>query len=471
MIYSLSETFKGNNLFPNRLPKSKETLKSMKTDPASAKSFLEQLVNSENKYRLLADSVTDVIWVLDMENLVIIYVSPSVERLIGYPPEKVVKMGLQQFLSPESMGRIYDVLEESLAEKDEPDRRHIRLELPVLHQNGSIVRIEVTPRFLRDERREPVGILGVARDCTERLNAEEKLRRSEERYRTILDNIEEGFCEIDLNGNILFANDAACSISGFSHAELFRMNYRDILDEENAARMSESLALILQTRKPVKGFDYELIKKDGTRRQVETSIMLMTDKHNTPIGFRGVGRDITQRKKEERKRKQAYEELDRRIAERTLELAETNHSLQEKTLRLEEANIALRVLLKKKDENKKSLENQMMTNIIELILPTLEKIQKIGLNDRQQEYAEMIRTNLNHITSPFLHTLSQNFSDLTPTEIQIAGHIRHGKTTKEIADLLNLALSTIDFHRKNIRKKLLIHNRKINLRTHLLSLE
>lgn len=432
---------------------------------------MKQLVNSENKYRLLADSVTDVIWVLDMENLGIIYVSPSVERLVGCPPEKVIRMGLQEFLSPESMGKIYDVLQESLAGKDEPNSRYIRLELPVLHQNGAIVRIEVTPRFLRNERREPVGILGVARDCTERLNAQEALRQSEERYRTILDNIEEGFCEIDLTGNILFANDAACSISGFSHAELFRMNYRDIMDEDNAVRMSESLSLILKTRKPIKGFDYELIKKDGTGKQIEASIMLMTDKNNNPIGFRGVGRDITQRKNEELKRKQAYEELDRRIAERTIELAETNHRLKEKTLRLEEANIALRVLLKKKDENKKSLENQMMTNIIELILPTLEKIQKIGLNDRQQEYAEMIRTTLNHITSPFLHTLSRNFSELTPTEIRIANHIRHGKTTKEIADLLNLALSTIDFHRKNIRKKLLIHNKKINLRTHLLSLE
>lgn len=449
----------------------KQSVPSTQPDAISATHFLHQLVNSENKYRLLADSVTDVIWVLDIRSLGIIYVSPSVIQLTGYRPEEAVSMELSQFLSPESMETIHLTLKDYLARKNETNLPLTRLELLLRHKNGSLVWAEVTPRFLRDNNREPVGILGVARDCTERLNAEVALRQSEERYRTIMENIEEGFCEVNRNGDILFANNAACAISGYSRDEILRLNFMKVIDPDDAARLSGFISDMLKHGEPIKNFECELIRKDRSRVPLETSIMLVTDKNNNPAGFRAVGRDITKRKKEEWNLKQAYQKLDQRVAERTIELAETNRVLQEKTQRLEEANIALQVLLNRKDENKKRLEKQMMTNIIELILPTLEKIQKIGLNDRQQEYAEMIRSNLNEITSPFLLTLSQAFSQFTPMEIQIANYIKHGKTTKEIAELTNLALSTIDFHRRNIRQKLMIQNTRTNLRAHLLSLE
>ena len=100
----------------------------------------------------------------------------------------------------------------------------------------------------------------------------------------------------------------------------------------------------------------------------------------------------------------------------------------------------------------------------------LEKLIKSGLNDRQKAFADILESNLADIISPFLQTLSSRYSIFTPKEIRVAGLVKEGKTTKEIAILLTSSTDTIDFHRKNIRKKLGLKNTKSNLRSYLLSL-
>jgi DNA-binding CsgD family transcriptional regulator len=111
-----------------------------------------------------------------------------------------------------------------------------------------------------------------------------------------------------------------------------------------------------------------------------------------------------------------------------------------------------------------------LLNVKELVLPYLKKLKKSRLDDRQKTSANILESNLNGIISPFLHTLSAKYSSLTPKEIRVAGLVREGQTTKEIAKLLISSTDTIDFHRKNIRKKLGLRNIKSNLRSYLLSL-
>ena len=111
----------------------------------------------------------------------------------------------------------------------------------------------------------------------------------------------------------------------------------------------------------------------------------------------------------------------------------------------------------------------MLSNVKRTIEPYLEKLQQSKLTERQKAYLDIIQTNLNDIVSPFSRNFSSIYYRLTPQEIQIADHIKQGKTNKEIATVMSISIKTIEFHRTNIRKKLGLKSRKDNLKTHLLS--
>jgi DNA-binding NarL/FixJ family response regulator len=164
----------------------------------------------------------------------------------------------------------------------------------------------------------------------------------------------------------------------------------------------------------------------------------------------------------QQKLKEAHDLLEQRVEERTREL-------RIKSENLEEMNTALKVLLKKREEDKEELEEKVIYNVKELIIPFLEKLKRSRLDNRQQTCVDILESNLNDIVAPFAKTLSTRYLNLTPSEIQIANLVKHGKTTKDIAELLNLSTRTIESHRDSIRQKLGIKNKKANLRTHLMS--
>ncbi len=145
--------------------------------------------------------------------------------------------------------------------------------------------------------------------------------------------------------------------------------------------------------------------------------------------------------------------------------------LKEKTDKLEETNIALKVLLDHRQRDREQLEERMVVNIRELVTPYLEKLEAAQLDERQQNLLEIARNHLNDIVSPFLHRLSAINLLLTPQEREIAVMVRQGKSSQEIADVLNVSVATVSFHRKKLRRKLGLHNNGMNLRTYLLSLQ
>ena len=132
-----------------------------------------------------------------------------------------------------------------------------------------------------------------------RKKVEKTLDHSEERYRTILENIQEGYFEIDLAGNLTFFNNALCWFSDYASDELMGMNYRQYTDKEELERVFEAYNKVYKTGEPNKEFGQQIIRKDGTKRYVEGSISLLKDSSNKPIGFRGIVRDVTERKKAE----------------------------------------------------------------------------------------------------------------------------------------------------------------------------
>ncbi|MCL0090838.1 response regulator [Dehalococcoidia bacterium] len=137
----------------------------------------------------------------------------------------------------------------------------------------------------------------------------EAVEKSEEKYRSILQNIEEGYYEIDIAGYFRFFNDSLCKILGYSRDELMRMNNRQNTDEENARKVYQTYNEVYLTGETVKAFDWEIIRKDGSRRHVESSISLISSPTGQPTGFRGILRDITERKQAEAERRQLEQEV------------------------------------------------------------------------------------------------------------------------------------------------------------------
>ncbi|MCB2185325.1 MAG: LuxR C-terminal-related transcriptional regulator [Deltaproteobacteria bacterium] len=210
---------------------------------------------------------------------------------------------------------------------------------------------------------------------------------------------------------------------------------------------------------------------------------------NGDILWDGVMMDITDRKRMEKELQEAKGELERRVEARTSELARSNQQLvfelaerkkaEEKLRRretqlqtqakgLEEVNTALKVLLKRREDDKSDLENSIKSNIQQLVLPFLEKLKVTRLSEQQTTYLALLESTLQDVVSPFINNLSYKNPKLTPAEIRVAQFVREGLTTKEISQAMSLSPHTIETHRKNLRRKLGIDVVKGNLRSHLL---
>ncbi len=151
-------------------------------------------------------------------------------------------------------------------------------------------------------------------------------------------------------------------------------------------------------------------------------------------------------------------------------MEQKTEELRRKSEKLEEMNVALNVLLKHRERGLEELEQRITANIHELVLPYVEKLRGI-LKGRGQILVDIVETNLNDIITPFLNRLSSLNLLLTPQELEVSTLVRSGKSSQEIADVLGVSISTISFHRKNLRRKLGLEDRGVNLRTYLLSLK
>jgi PAS domain S-box-containing protein len=179
----------------------------------------------------------------------------------------------------------------------------------LIRKDGTRRILETSVSLMRDSKGRPIGFYGIGRDITERKRAEKVLRESEEKYRTTLQSIEEGYYEVDLAGNLTFFNNALVRFSGYSKEELMGMNNRRFMTEEAAKKVFQVFGEVYQTGEPASPFDWEMIRKDGTKRFIETSVSLIQDSSGKPVGFRGIARDVTDRRKIEEQAKIHQQQL------------------------------------------------------------------------------------------------------------------------------------------------------------------
>jgi two-component system cell cycle sensor histidine kinase/response regulator CckA len=267
----------------------------------------EALRESEERYRLIAENVTDVIWVADMD-FCFTFVSPSVEHLRGYSAGEAMAQSLPEVLTPASLVRAIKILEEERENIERGKAQPRTVELEFKCKDGSTVQTESTVSVLYDEYENPIGYLGSTRDITERKQAEEALRESEERFRSIFENAVMGLYRTAPDGHILMANPALVHMLGYSSFdELTQLNLEE--DGFKPEYPRSAFKQRIESEGQVIGLESAWVKDDGTTLFVRESAKAIRDKAGNTLYYEGTVEDITERKRAEEDIKQRNREL------------------------------------------------------------------------------------------------------------------------------------------------------------------
>jgi PAS domain S-box-containing protein len=246
---------------------------------------------SMDRYRLLLEATPDAVTVYDQVGRVV-YVNQAFTATFGWSLEEIE--GKRLDFVPEG---------EELRTRDAVSRtikgERVLFETKRLTKDGRVLDVQINSASYYDAEGKMEGALVISRDVTNRKRAEEALRASEERYRTILENIEDGYYELDLAGRFTFFNESIRKAVGYSEDELKRLDFREYVSPEYLQAAMNTFSEVFQTGRAATVFDWEVIKKDGSRGFIEASISLIRDAQGQPTGFRGIGRDITARKRAE----------------------------------------------------------------------------------------------------------------------------------------------------------------------------
>lgn len=270
----------------------------------------EFLHHNGEKYQDFLENIEDGCFEVDLSGNFTFF-NDFVCRVIGYPREELMGMNNRQYTDQEEVQKVLQAYKK-VYETGKPNRA---VSWRITRKDGTKRYIEGSISLLKDGAGKPKGFRGIARDITDRRETEKVLRESEARYRNIFDNIEEAYYEVDLKGNLTFFNASAVATLGYTGDVMMGTNFRRYIDEENAGKLFDAHSKVFLTGKPVKGIDWELISKDGRKIPVESSISLMRNLQGNPVGFRGMIRDVTERKRAEKEREKLISELRQALQE------------------------------------------------------------------------------------------------------------------------------------------------------------
>jgi PAS domain S-box-containing protein len=410
---------------------------------------------SKEKYRVLLENASDAIIITDAKGN-FLEANRNASDLLGYSRKEFVGMSIRDIHPEEELERIIDDFSRIAA-----GEIHSSYDTKVLTKDGKIVHVDITGAPIEHEGR--TLVMGIFRDITERKQVEEALNKTEKEYRAIFENTLEAIYQTTMEGQFLAANPAAARILGYDSPEALvrSINAMDTQIYANPGERDEALRL-LKEYGVLKNFEVQFRRKDGSIIWGLLNARSVYDEQGNALYIEGTCQDITERKETEEELIKHRDKLGKLVKERTVEL-------EAKSKTLKEVNAALKVLLKQKEEDREELEEQFVSNIRRMIFPYIAKMQKGKLDVNQKAHLDIISTNLNEILSPFFNTI--RLLNFTPKEIEVASFIKDGKTTKEIAEIMDVATSAIDAHRNNIRAKLGLNKKKANLHSYLLSLK
>lgn len=256
----------------------------------------EALARSEFRYRSILDQLQDSYYEVDLRghftfvnNTTCINLGMSREELIGHSFREVTPDS-----EIEGLFRAFN----EVYRTGIPNRRYRHMGV---RKNGEIFYAETSIDLARDENGNIIGFRALGRDVTERKKLEDDLIRSEEKYRTILSEMEDAYYEVDLKGNFTFVNDACLRDLRCSQEDLLGVNFSRFVAKDEVVNVFNNFNQVYRTGEPNRGFSHRVVRKDGTTGYVEASVSLIKNKTGKVIGFRAVSRDVTERKKLEQK--------------------------------------------------------------------------------------------------------------------------------------------------------------------------
>ena len=249
------------------------------------KAYLERLFESSPEAIALVDS-----------NSNFMHLNSEFSKLFGYTLNEAKGRCLDDLIIPDHLHNEGVLLTQEIANGERITHETVRQ-----RKDGTLVDVSILGTPIEIEEGQ-TSVYAIYRDITEQKRAAKALRESEEKYRTILETIEEGYYEVDIAGRFTFINDSLCNILGYPRNELMSMDNREYTTPEASKRIYGIYNQVYRTDIPAKNIDFVIIRKDGTERSVALSASLIRNLENEPIGFRGVVRDVTDHKLNELER-------------------------------------------------------------------------------------------------------------------------------------------------------------------------
>ncbi len=415
----------------------------------------DSLRESDRRLADIIDFLPDPTYAIDLEGRIIVW-NRAMEELMGVKSKDILGKGNYEHalhFDGERRPMLVDLVLNP-AEIREDNYSMFRREGNLLIAERYIPHIKshlwgvAGPLYDRNNR--VIGAIQSLRDITDRKRDETVLRESEDRYRTIFETTGSAMLMVEEDMTVILANTEFENTYGYGKDELEnKMRWTEFIFKDDIERLK--MYHISRRKDPAstpRQYESRIVAKNKQIRDVLINAELIPGTSRSVIALL----DITELKQVEKA------------------LIRREQELKSKTEELEELNAALRVLLKRREEDKRELEDNVLSNIKQLVIPYVKKLKKNGSNGKALTDLNIIESNLMGIVSPFAQKLTARHLSLTPKEIQVANLIREGKTTKEIADYMDISKSAIDTHRYHIRKKMGILNKKMNLQSYLSTL-
>jgi PAS domain S-box-containing protein len=399
----------------------------------------EALKEAEERYRALFEQAADHILVFDPETLKPVAFNQRVCDDLCYTREEILSMTIADLDVKDSAEVIAQRSQEIIEHGPQTIETLVRTKSGDIHNHWvNIKAINTGGRTL---------IQTIARDITDRKRMDEELRLSQMRLNEAQDLAQMGSWERDLKSGKIYPSDGLYRIFGYE-VTLTNRFLNNLIHPGHKKLFQEFLQNTYSGSQPA-NYEFCFYRKDGAQRYAYCQTRIIKNSSGQPIRVFGTLKDITEFK----------------ITESALK--EKERALQEQAENLKEVNTALKVLLDHRQDEKVKLEENILGNVKKLVFPYSNRLKRGQLSEEQKTLLSIVESNLAQITSQFTTRLSSATIGLTPKELEIAALVRDGMSCKEIATIMNVSENAVRFHRFNIRHKLGLNKKSINLRSYL----